>query len=516
MTIFVCVLKFSKSPAVAQKYLWVAIENHSYSMLSKAAFDKATTLACEINRKRNLDRLWESVNRGLSARHVFRAIISHIIPTAIDLLVGVCVLYYIYGAYMALVLATVVALSIWSSREIYRKLQVKQRRFIDDMNREQHILRDWTSSWQTALYSNRIPYEETRYSLAVRDHLNSSSRLSLWFCFDSVLQSAITVPGLMGGGLLAAFQVSWGVKSLGSFIMLLMYLTPLGLHLQVFVREVRDVLLGLADVDELLKLFGRASNAPNHMAVAPLCCDQGAIEFEDVQFAYRGQKRALKGVSFHVQAGQTVALAGATGSGKSTVLGLLLRLYDPLQGNVRIDGQDIRHATLESLRSSIGIVPQDPVLFHDTIMNNVMYANFSATEGQVYDACKAVALHDRFVSLGDGYHTIIGDGGVKLSGGELQRLAIARVIIQNPKIILLDGATSSVDSSTEALIQRNLKRLWRGKTILITSYGWPTEYDPVSADNFSADIVFRRSLKQTISSSFDMAASSNKDLTAHY
>lgn len=471
MTIFICVLKLSKSSAVAQKYLWMAIENHSYSVLSKAAFDKATTLACDLNRKRSLERLWESVNRGLSARYVFRAIFSHIIPTAIDLLVGICVLYYIYGAYMALVLATVVALSIWSSREIHRKLQGKQRRFINDMDREQHILRDWTSSWQTALYSNRIPYDETRYSLAVRDHLNSSSRLSLWFCFDSVLQSAIAVPGLMGGGVLAAFQVSWGVKSLGSFIMLLMYLTRLSLHLQIFVRGVRHVLLGLADVDDLLKLFGRASNAPNHVAAAPLRCDQGVIEFDDVHFAYMGQKRALKGVSFQVQAGQTVALAGATGSGKSTALGLLLRLYDPLQGNIRIGGQDVRHASLESLRSSIGIVPQDPVLFHDTIMNNVMYGNVFATEGQVYDACKAVALHDRFVSLGDGYHTIIGDDGVKLSGGELQRLAIARVMVQNPKIILLDGATSSVDSSTEALIQRNFKRLWRGKTILITSYG---------------------------------------------
>lgn len=252
--------------------------------------------------------------------------------------------------------------------------------------------------------------------------------------------------------------------------MLLMYWIHLGLQLQIFARGINDVVLNLPNIDELLKLFRMLPSVSNHSVATPLLFERGVVEFNDVHFAYRDQKKTLRGINFEASAAQTVALVGATGSGKSTILSLILRSYDPLQGNITIDGQNIRHITLESLRASIGIVPQNPVLFHDTIMNNITYGNFSATKEQVYDVCKALDLHEKFESLADGYQTIVGDGGMRLSGGELQRVAIARAMIKNSKIILLDEPTNSVDSSTEALIQKNLRKLCKGKTTFIIAY----------------------------------------------
>lgn len=440
-------------------------------MLSTFAFDKVMTFACELIDKGNSASLWKLVSRGLSARHAFRSILFQIIPTALDLLFGAAVLCYIFGAYMALVLFTVVFMSLWSSGEVLRQLQKEKQAFIAAMDKEHSVLCELTSNWQTASsHFNHVPYEKIRYFSAVMQHMNSSSDFFMWSCLGSVVHSVPVATGLMVGGTLATFQVVRGEIPVCWFLMLLMYWIRLGMQLQIFARGINDVVLNLPNIDELIKLFRMRPSVSNHSLATPFPFERGVIEFNNVHFAYRGQKKMLRGINFEASAAQTVALVGTTGSGKSTILGLILRSYDPLQGNITIDGQDIRHITLESLRANIGIVPQNPVLFHDTIMDNIIYGNFSATKEQVYDVCKAVDLHDKFESLADGYQTIVGDGGMRLSGGELQRIAIARAMIKDSKIILLDEATNSVDSSTEALIQRNLRKLCKGKTTFIIAY----------------------------------------------
>ena len=196
----------------------------------------------------------------------------------------------------------------------------------------------------------------------------------------------------------------------------------------------------------------------------------GAVQFRRVGFSYDGQKEVIKDFDFHAQPGQRVALVGETGGGKSTILRLLLRFYDAQEGSVVIDDQDVRNVTLSSLRENIGVVPQDPSLFNESIMENVRYARLDATDEEVMEACKAASIHDKILTFSKGYSTRVGEGGVVLSGGELQRIAIARVILQNPRIILLDEATSSVDTETETRITKALQLLTNGRTTFTVAH----------------------------------------------
>lgn len=196
----------------------------------------------------------------------------------------------------------------------------------------------------------------------------------------------------------------------------------------------------------------------------------GSVSFEDVSFTYDGRKSIVQNLNFRVKPGQTIALVGATGSGKSTILKLLFRFYDVAGGSIKIDDQDIRDVTFASVHQHIGVVPQTPVLFNDSVMNNVRYSRLDATDEQVIEACKAAAMHDKITTFTDGYATVVGEHGVKLSGGESQRIAIARALLKDPQIILLDEATSSVDTYTEHQIQTALRALTRGRTTFVVAH----------------------------------------------
>ncbi len=203
----------------------------------------------------------------------------------------------------------------------------------------------------------------------------------------------------------------------------------------------------------------------------------GAIEFNSTNFSYDSKKTIIKDLNFSASPGQKVALVGETGSGKSTILKLLFRFYEVSSGSVKIDGQDVRDVTLESFRRAIGVVPQDPNLFNDTVMNNVRYSRLDATDEEVMEACKAAAVHDKILTFTNGYASVVGENGVKLSGGEIQRIAIARAMLKDPKIILLDEATSAVDSQTESLIQTALRRLTKGRTTFVIAHRLSTVMD---------------------------------------
>jgi ABC-type multidrug transport system ATPase subunit len=205
--------------------------------------------------------------------------------------------------------------------------------------------------------------------------------------------------------------------------------------------------------------------------------DKGQVDFQHVKFSYDRKKQVINDLSFHVAPGQTVALIGETGGGKSTILKLLFRFYDVAGGGILIDGQDVRDVTLESLRENIGVVPQDPQLFNDTILANIRYARLDATDEEVIEACKAAAVHEKILTLANGYASRVGEHGIALSGGELQRIAIARAILKNPKIILLDEATSSVDSETEAKIQDALRRVCQNRTTFVAAHRLSTIID---------------------------------------
>lgn len=239
--------------------------------------------------------------------------------------------------------------------------------------------------------------------------------------------------------------------------------------LSFFSNMYRNISYGLMDAERLLELFQTKPTIKDDPEAKPLKLVSGEVVFKNVSFAYDERKPTLKNVSFVVPSGKTVALVGETGGGKTTILKLIDRFYDCNTGGISIDGQDIRDVTLESLRASIGVVPQDPLMFHDSVMNNIRYARLTASDEEVYEACRAAAIHDKIMAFPDGYKSKVGDRGVKLSGGEKQRVAIARAILKDPEIILLDEATSAVDTETEFHIQEGFRKLCKDRTTFIVA-----------------------------------------------
>ena len=231
----------------------------------------------------------------------------------------------------------------------------------------------------------------------------------------------------------------------------------------------------LIDAEALLELFQKEPTVKD--GKQHLNFKSGLVQLHDVTFSYDSKREVIKDLTFEAQPGQRVALVGETGGGKSTILRLLFRFYDVQNGRIMIDGQDIRDVTLSSLRENIGVVPQDPVLFNGSVMENVRYARLDATDEEVMEACKAASIHDKILTFTNGYSTRVGEGGVVLSGGELQRVAIARVILKNPRIILLDEATSAVDTETETRITQALQRLTKGRTTFTVAHRLATVKD---------------------------------------
>jgi ABC-type multidrug transport system fused ATPase/permease subunit len=249
------------------------------------------------------------------------------------------------------------------------------------------------------------------------------------------------------------------------------------LPLYVLSYRSRDIANYLVDAERVLQVLNTKPSITDKEGATELQVPNGTVTFTDVGFAYDPRKPTIADVSFTAHAGQTIALVGETGSGKSTLFKLLCRFYDATAGSITIDGQDVRDVTVRSLREAMGMVPQDATLFNVSIMENVRYARLDATDDEVHDACKAAAIHDKIVSFPDGYATTVGERGVKLSGGELQRVSIARVLLKRPKIVLLDEATSAVDSKTEGEIQEAFRSLSKGRTTFVIAHRLSTIMD---------------------------------------
>ncbi|QSS64752.1 heavy metal tolerance protein [Histoplasma capsulatum] len=453
------------------KFLWVPLEDYSYTNLSSAAYNQIMALSSDYHDSKSCANLWQSVFRGQGVNNMVHMLCFVIGPMVIDLALAVSVLYYIFDAYMALDIAAIAVLFMWSSGKIINTQAKRRRQFVDNKSKEVAHMCETTANWYTVSYFNRISYEESRYASCIKDQLVSRRGYLLWVHMEESVQSLFLLLGLMIACFMAVHQVIKGTKPIGHFIMLLSYWAQLTGPLQLIAAGFGSLAMDMIDMEGFLELLRQKPTITNHVDAKPMRhLASGDIEFTDVTFSYDGKREVLNNVNFKVKAGQTVALVGQTGGGKTTILQMLNRFYDPTSGSVRIDGQDISQVTLESLRANIGVVPQHPALFDDTIMANIRYARLSATDEEIIEACKAVALHDRISTFTDAYNTLVGERGQKLSGGELQRVAIARAIIKNPIIVLLDEATSSMDSETEAHVQGSLNRLRKGRTTFIVAH----------------------------------------------
>jgi ABC-type transport system involved in Fe-S cluster assembly fused permease/ATPase subunit len=288
--------------------------------------------------------------------------------------------------------------------------------------------------------------------------------------YGQAIQGILVLIGYVLAATVVLQRIESGQNTIGTFVTFIRYWNNVTGPVKTITRSYQSITSMLVDAKRLLQLLSLKPAVVDPEPAQNLGIRSGKIIFKDVDFDYDDRKPLLRGVSFVAELGDTIAFVGETGSGKSTVLKLLFRFYDVKRGSITIDGQDLRSVTLCSLREALGIVPQMPALFNKSILENVRYGRLKATDQDVMDTCKAAAIHDKIMSFPDRYESMVGERGVRLSGGELQRLAIARVLLKNPKIIMLDEATSAVDTRTEASIQEATSKVCEDRTTLVVAH----------------------------------------------
>lgn len=470
-------------------YLWLPVEQHAYKSITTAAYNRIMTLSSDFHDDKKSGEIFKSIDQGKSIYSLLENALFEIFPMLFDLIVACAYLSYLFGWYMAILVCSATVAYIWTAKYYTKKFVGVLRLRSVAVRSENQILHDTVGCWVSVVYFNNLDYEQTRYTDAIVHSLESNRALSLLFYISGIAKDSMLKIGFAGASALAAYRVNNGSLGVESFVVLLSYwsrftgmlqssnrirLTDLG-PLAMFGYLQRDMQRNLVEAEQLLDLLRTEPTVKDGSKQFEL--DQGAVSFDAVNFSYDGEKSILKDINFSASPGQKVAIVGETGSGKSTMLKLLFRFYDVTSGSVKIDHQDVRDVTLESLRQCIGVVPQDPALFNDTVMNNVRYSRLNATDEEVVLVCKAASIHDKILTFTNGYSTMVGENGVKLSGGEIQRIAIARAILKDPKIILLDEATSAVDSHTESQIQKALRELTHGRTTFVVAHRLSTVID---------------------------------------
>ncbi len=332
-------------------------------------------------------------------------------------------------------------------------------------------------NYETVKYFNAEMHEERRFDAAMGRYAHASIVTQTSLSILNTGQRVVAALGVVAMMVMAAMGVKDGTMTVGDLVMVNALMIQLFIPLNILGTVYRDISQGLLDMESMFTLLRRPEEVADKPGAPPLAVGAGEIRFDNVVFAYERERTVLKGISFRVPAGKTVAVVGPSGAGKSTISRILYRFYDIQSGSVTIDGQDIRGVTQSSLRAAIGIVPQDTVLFNDTILYNIAYGRIGAGQEEILEAARLAQIDPFIRQLPAGYQSMVGERGLKLSGGEKQRVAIARTLLKNPPILLLDEATSALDTHTEREIQSALKLVSRNRTTLVIAHRLSTIID---------------------------------------
>jgi ATP-binding cassette subfamily B protein len=331
-------------------------------------------------------------------------------------------------------------------------------------------------NFETVKYFNNEEHEFNRLNESLTKYESASITNQYTLSYLNIAQTVVIMAGIIIMLMMSAYDIKAGAISIGGFVVINAYMLQLYQPLNFFGTVYREIRQSLIDMENLFTLLKEKPNIKDSDQSIKLSED-ASIEFRDVSFDYDPKRTIIKNISFNVPNGKKVALVGPTGAGKSTISRLLFRFYDPKEGDIFINKQNIKDISQQSLRKLIGVVPQDTVLFNDTIFYNISYGDPTASNDQVYEAAKSADIHEFVTGLPDGYETLVGERGLKLSGGEKQRVAIARAILKNPAIYFFDEATSALDSSTEKEIQKNLQKISQNKTTLVIAHRLSTAAD---------------------------------------
>jgi ATP-binding cassette subfamily B protein len=393
-----------------------------------------------------------------------------IVPLILEVIMVTVVLVWLYDWRFAFItLGTLVAYGVWTfSVTEWRTRYYRAAVEADTRANERAV--DSLLNYETVKYFNNEAHESVRYDENLRNLENANVKSIKTLAVLNLGQSAVVAIGVTAMMWLAASGVVAGQLSVGDLVLVNAYLLQLSAPLFMLGMMYREVKQALTNMERLFGLLDERQDVQDAPGAQKLVTTQPTVRFEDVHFGYDVRREILHGVSFEISAGGTVAVVGHSGSGKSTLARLLYRFYDVNAGRISVDGKDIREITQSSLRGAIAIVPQDTVLFNDTIFYNILYGRPHATREEVEDAARAAHIHDFIVSLPDGYQTPVGERGLKLSGGEKQRVAIARALLKNPSILIFDEATSALDSKSERAIQAELDRISVGRTTLVIAH----------------------------------------------
>jgi ABC-type transport system involved in Fe-S cluster assembly fused permease/ATPase subunit len=458
--------------------LFAKVALHAVRRLAYTTFQHMHALSLRFHLERKTGGLTRVLERGRNGiEELVRLIILQVAPTIVELVLVFGVLIFVFDwRYATVAAVTVVVFMAYTYRATEWRISIRRRMNESDTDANAKAV-DSLLNYETVKYFGAEHREAERYDRSMERYEKAAISTYTSLAVLNAGQAAIFTAGLTAIMILAVMDVSAGTRTVGDFVMVNAMLIQLYIPLNFLGMLYREIKQAITDIEIMFGILARDAEIEDSPGAEPLVVSAGNIRFEDVRFSYDKEREILKGVSFEVPAGKTVAVVGPSGAGKSTISRLIFRFYDISSGRILIDGQDIRDVTQESLRAAIGMVPQDTVLFNDTIRYNIRYGRWDATDREVEEAASQAQIDDFIRASPHGYETEVGERGLKLSGGEKQRVAIARTILKGPPILLLDEATSALDSHTEMEIQDALDRASRGRTTLVIAHRLSTVVD---------------------------------------
>ncbi len=435
-------------------------------------------LAMRFHLDRQTGGLSRAVERGTKGiDFLLNFMLFNVIPTLLEIVLVCAIMWGLFNIWYALITFITVSIYIFWTIAV-TDWRLKYRRQMNKMDGEANTRAiDSLLNYETVKYFGNEEHEAKRFDRALRSYEESAIKSKVSLSLLNVGQGAVISIGMTVLMIMAGFDVQDKTMTIGDFVLVNTYLIQLFLPLNFLGFVYREIKQSLTDMDDMFSLLEKETEIEDRPDAVELKLTGGEVIFENISFHYQPERPILKNVSLTVRPGQTVAIVGSSGAGKSTISRLLYRFYDVTKGRILIDGQDIREVKQNTVRAAIGIVPQDTVLFNDTIFYNISYGRPSATPSEVEEAARLAAIHNFIIDSPDGYNTRVGERGLKLSGGEKQRVAIARTILKNPKILIFDEATSALDSHTEKEIQQSLQEVSANRTAIVIAHRLSTVID---------------------------------------
>jgi len=458
--------------------LFARVAQRALRVLARETFDHIHALSLRYHLQRKTGGLSRIIERGVKGvEFLLRFMLFSIGPLILELIfVGVALVWLFDIRYLGVVAVTIFLYVIFTFKVTEWRVNIRRQQNKADTEANQKAI-DSLLNFETVKYFSAEARESKRYDASMRAYQGAAIKTSYSLGFLNFGQSVLITAGLVIVMIMAAIGVENGDLTVGEFVGVNTYMIQLVMPLNFLGSVYREIRQALVDMGQMFSLLGQPPEITDKPSAPALEIEGGEVRFDNVDFSYEEDRQILHKLNLRVGPGETIAVVGPSGSGKSTIGRLLFRFYDVSTGGLKIDGQDVRDITQQSLRAKIGVVPQDTVLFNDTIGYNIAYGREGATKQEIETAAKAAQIHDFIMGLPGGYDTQVGERGLKLSGGEKQRVGIARTLLKNPPILLLDEATSALDTETEQGILESLRAMGHGRSVITIAHRLSTVVD---------------------------------------